>query len=83
MRLEDLTSGKIQRANTKLSYEIAYHVYKKNCPIDYEWLNYLKRTSTKKELLEWAKGNIESFVDIPITKKMITMAAKELLNILF
>lgn len=83
MRLEDLTSGVIQRENTKQSYKIAYQVYEENCPIDYGWLNYLKRTSTKKELLEWAKGNIESFVDIPISKKMITMAAKELLNILF
>ena len=66
----------------KTADDLAYQCYKENQPIDRYWLKKLKRERTDKEMLEWAKGNIELFADENCTKNKITSAAKILLKYL-
>lgn len=63
--------------------ELANITLRENTPIDYGWLNHLRRTYTDNELLDWCKGNVECFAPNNTSKKLITMAAKILMNDLF
>jgi hypothetical protein len=65
------------------SKKLALDVYNNNLPLDWSWLYHIKRTYTKKQLLEWAKENIEYFAPKDCSRSLITRAGKELLNIIY
>lgn len=64
------------------SLSIAFEVYRDNCPIDYQYLSHIKRSYTEKELLDWARGNVQSYAPVDASKNMITRSAKHLLTLL-
>lgn len=65
------------------SKKLALEVYNNNLPLDWSWLYHIKRTYTEKEMLEWAKENIEYFAPNNCSRSLITRAGKELLNIIY
>ena len=63
--------------------EIAWDCYQANQPMDRQWLNHLKRElSSEKAQLNWARENVEEFADCGTSKRKITLAAKELLDLI-
>lgn len=63
--------------------EIAWDCYQANQPMDRQWLNQLKyELSSEKAQLNWARENVEEFADCGTSKHKITLAAKELLDLI-
>ena len=63
--------------------EIAWECYQANQPMDRQWLNNLKRElSSEKAKLNWARENVEEFADCGTSKRKLTLAAKELLDLI-
>ena len=63
--------------------EIAWDCYQANQPMDRQWLNSLKRElSSEKAQLNWARENVEEFADCGTSKRKLTLAAKELLDLI-
>lgn len=49
-----------------------------NLPLDAAWLRTIKRTSTEKELLAWARENVEYCAPKGASKQLIGRAATKL-----
>jgi hypothetical protein len=62
--------------------QLANITIEENTPINWGGLRYIDKKYTRKEKLEWAKGNVECFADSNCSKHKITRAAKILLQYL-
>lgn len=67
---------------TMTADQLAMRAYSENEPIDYNRIDYIRRTYTEKEKLDWARENVAYWADADCTKQKITRAAKVLLSLL-
>lgn len=67
---------------TTTAENLAMRAYTENEPIDYKRIDYIKRTYTAKEKLEWAKENVAYWADADCSKHKITRAGRILLSLL-
>lgn len=64
----------------RTAYALAQEVIRENRPFDYRWLRHLSRTLTNKQLLDWARENIEDYATDNDSKQLRGRAAKILLE---
>lgn len=63
--------------------ELARLTYKENSPIDWNWVNQIKRQSNEKELIRWAAECCFYVAPDNTSKSLLTRAGKELIRLLF
>lgn len=63
--------------------ELFQHVLEENFPIDWGWIEHIKRTYTTKEKMDWCRNNIEYCAPSGTSKNMIGRASTKLYYYLF
>ena len=65
------------------AYKLMERVINNNSPIDWDWLSYLRRTASKKELIDWCRENVAIEAPQGTSKWTIGRAANMLYYRLF
>lgn len=62
--------------------ELADWAYSENCLIDWNWVRYIQRTYSSRELMDWARDNVMMVAPRDTSKQLIGRAARILLTYL-